>query len=97
MTGLAAQDAAAALTELLSVQRETVLLRYFQDLSMNKIAELLGIRVGTVKSRPGASEKYPIFEYGSPIQFLIAALIGLVEVGLVWGGLRFFNAWQEQR
>jgi RNA polymerase sigma-70 factor, ECF subfamily len=51
LTGLAARDAASALAELPSVQRETVLLRYFQDLSLNEIAELLGIPVGTVKSR----------------------------------------------
>ncbi len=51
LTGLAAQDAAIALSELPPVQRETVLLRYFQDLSLNEIAEMLGIPVGTVKSR----------------------------------------------
>jgi RNA polymerase sigma-70 factor (ECF subfamily) len=51
LTGIAAHDAAAALADLPPVQREAVLLRYFQDLSLNEIAELLGIPVGTVKSR----------------------------------------------
>jgi RNA polymerase sigma-70 factor (ECF subfamily) len=51
---LAAEDArqvAAAMAALPDHQRETVVLRYYQDLSLNEIAEALDVPVGTVKSR----------------------------------------------
>ncbi len=51
---LAADDARAvvrALGALPDHQREAVILRYYQDLSLSEIAEALGIPVGTVKSR----------------------------------------------
>lgn len=42
---------ATALAALPHHQRETVILRYYQDLSLNEIAEILHIPTGTVKSR----------------------------------------------
>jgi RNA polymerase sigma-70 factor (ECF subfamily) len=52
---LAADDeerrVAAALLRLPDHQREVVILRYYQELSLNEIAEALNIPVGTVKSR----------------------------------------------
>jgi RNA polymerase sigma-70 factor, ECF subfamily len=51
---LAADDArrvAVALSGLPSHQRETVVLRYYQDLSLIEIGQALDIPVGTVKSR----------------------------------------------
>ena len=50
--GLAdAWDVAAALERLPAVQREVLLLAYREDLSQSQIADVLGIPVGTVKSR----------------------------------------------
>jgi RNA polymerase sigma-70 factor, ECF subfamily len=46
-----AQRVAAALAALPAHQRETVILRYYQELSLNDIAEILKIPGGTVKSR----------------------------------------------
>jgi len=40
-----------AFTRLPSHQREVILLRYYQELSLHEIGELLSIPVGTVKSR----------------------------------------------
>ncbi len=42
---------AAALGRLPAHQRETVILRYYQELSLAEIAEVLVIPIGTVKSR----------------------------------------------
>ena len=42
---------AAALQQLPPHQRETVVLRFYHDLSLNEIAEVTGVTVGTVKSR----------------------------------------------
>ena len=41
----------AALLDLPEHQREAVVLRYYQELSLNEIAEVLNVPVGTVKSR----------------------------------------------
>lgn len=46
-----ARQVIAALAQLPDLQRETVILRYYQDLSLAEIAETLNIPVGTVKSR----------------------------------------------
>lgn len=46
-----AQQVAQAVTALPAHQREAVILRYYQDLSLAEIAETLGVPVGTVKSR----------------------------------------------
>jgi RNA polymerase sigma-70 factor, ECF subfamily len=46
-----AQRVAAAISALPDHQRETVILRYYQDLSLNEMAEVLRIPTGTVKSR----------------------------------------------
>ena len=46
-----ARQVIAALAHLPALQRETVILRYYQDLSLAEIAETLNIPVGTVKSR----------------------------------------------
>lgn len=50
-----ADDESAALREALEDlpdhQRETIILRYFQELSLAEIAEVQGLPVGTVKSR----------------------------------------------
>ena len=46
-----AQSVARALGALPDHQREAVVLRYYQDLSLPEIADALGIPVGTVKSR----------------------------------------------
>ncbi len=51
---LAAEDAgrvARALGALPAPQRETLVLRYYQDLSLAEVAEVLEIPLGTVKSR----------------------------------------------
>jgi RNA polymerase sigma-70 factor, ECF subfamily len=45
------QRVAAAITALPDHQREVVILRYYQELSLAEIAEALEIPVGTVKSR----------------------------------------------
>lgn len=42
-------------------------------------------------------ERYPILEYVSASQVLIAGLISFVEVGVVWALMRSFKVWQEQR
>ncbi len=42
---------AAALAALPVQQRETIILRYYQDLSLAEISEALAIPIGTVKSR----------------------------------------------
>lgn len=46
-----ARQVMAALAALPPPQRETIVLRYYQDLSLAEIAEALHIPVGTVKSR----------------------------------------------
>lgn len=46
-----ARPIAQALAQIPVGQREVVILRYYQDLSLNEIAEALRIPVGTVKSR----------------------------------------------
>ncbi len=46
-----AREIAAALLALPDLQREVVVLRYYQELSLAEIAALLDIPVGTVKSR----------------------------------------------
>jgi len=46
-----AREVAAALATLPDHQRETIILRYYQELSLAEIAETLHIPVGTVKSR----------------------------------------------
>jgi RNA polymerase sigma-70 factor (ECF subfamily) len=46
-----AQQVAAAVMALPAHQRETVVLRYYQLLSLSEIAETLGVPLGTVKSR----------------------------------------------
>jgi len=46
-----AQRVATAVSTLADHQRETIVLRYYQDLSLAEIADALGIPVGTVKSR----------------------------------------------
>ncbi|MBI5960472.1 MAG: RNA polymerase sigma factor [Chloroflexi bacterium] len=45
------RDLAAALRVLPDHQRETIILRYCQELSLVEIAEVLAVPVGTVKSR----------------------------------------------
>lgn len=45
------QQVALALRSLPDHQRETVILRYYQELSLAEIAEILDVPVGTVKSR----------------------------------------------
>jgi RNA polymerase sigma-70 factor (ECF subfamily) len=45
------QRVAAAIRALPVHQRETLILRYYQDLSLAEIAEVLAIPIGTVKSR----------------------------------------------
>ncbi len=47
----AGQQVAAALAALPAHQREAIILRYYQDLSLAEIAEVLAIPIGTVKSR----------------------------------------------
>ena len=47
----AALDAAQLLARLPEAQREVVVLRYYQDLSEDEVAEILDIPKGTVKSR----------------------------------------------
>jgi RNA polymerase sigma-70 factor (ECF subfamily) len=47
----AALDAAQLLARLPDAQREVVVLRYYQDLSEDEVAEILDIPKGTVKSR----------------------------------------------
>ncbi|MBZ0291130.1 MAG: RNA polymerase sigma factor [Anaerolineae bacterium] len=46
-----AQQVATAVMHLPEHQRETLVLRYYQELSLAEIAEILDIPVGTVKSR----------------------------------------------
>jgi RNA polymerase sigma-70 factor (ECF subfamily) len=46
-----AQQVSALLAALPDHQREAVVLRYYQELSLAEIADVLGIPVGTVKSR----------------------------------------------
>lgn len=46
-----AWDVAAAIERLPAVQREILLLAYREDLSQSQIADVLGIPLGTVKSR----------------------------------------------
>jgi RNA polymerase sigma-70 factor, ECF subfamily len=45
------QQVALALRSLPDHQRETIILRYYQELSLGEIAEILAVPVGTVKSR----------------------------------------------
>jgi RNA polymerase sigma-70 factor (ECF subfamily) len=47
----ASQQVATAIAALPAHQREAILLRYYQDLSLAEIAEVLAIPIGTVKSR----------------------------------------------
>jgi RNA polymerase sigma-70 factor (ECF subfamily) len=46
-----AQQVATAITTLPSHQREVIVLRYYEAMSLAEIGEVLGIPVGTVKSR----------------------------------------------
>lgn len=46
-----AQQVAFAITSLPAHQREAVVLRYYQELSLAEIADVLNVPVGTVKSR----------------------------------------------
>jgi RNA polymerase sigma-70 factor (ECF subfamily) len=46
-----ARQVAAAIAALPAHQREAVILRYYQELSLAEIAEVLAVPVGTVKSR----------------------------------------------
>jgi RNA polymerase sigma-70 factor (ECF subfamily) len=46
-----AQQVARSLQALPDGQREAVILRYYQELSLNEISEALGVPLGTVKSR----------------------------------------------
>ena len=46
-----AQEVAAAVTALPAHQREAVILRYYQALSLAEIADALNVPIGTVKSR----------------------------------------------
>lgn len=46
-----ARQVARAIAALPAHQRETIILRYYQDLSLNEIADILHIPTGTVKSR----------------------------------------------
>jgi RNA polymerase sigma-70 factor (ECF subfamily) len=46
-----ARQVAAAVMALPTHQRETVVLRYYQSLSLSEIADALGVPLGTVKSR----------------------------------------------
>jgi RNA polymerase sigma-70 factor, ECF subfamily len=63
-----AKQVIAALAALPDLQRETVILRYYQDLSLAEIAESLNIPVGTVKSRlsTGLQKLREHFEENSP-------------------------------
>ena len=45
------QQVILAMRRLPEHQREAVILRYFQELSLAEIAEILDVPVGTVKSR----------------------------------------------
>ncbi len=47
----AARQVAVAITQLPDHQREAVVLRYYQELSLAEIAEMMQVPVGTVKSR----------------------------------------------
>jgi len=51
LAGESARQAVAALRSLPALQREVLLLRHFQELSLNEIAQILQVPVGTVKSR----------------------------------------------
>lgn len=51
LAGEEAQAVAAAIADLPPHQREALLLRYYQDLSLTEIALALNVPVGTVKSR----------------------------------------------
>jgi RNA polymerase sigma-70 factor (ECF subfamily) len=44
-------ELAAAMSSLPDAQRETLLMRYVDDMSLQEIAEALGVPLGTVKSR----------------------------------------------
>jgi RNA polymerase sigma-70 factor (ECF subfamily) len=46
-----AVDVARALSSLSSLKRQVLLLRYYEDLTVPTIAEVLGVPIGTVKSR----------------------------------------------
>ncbi|QIQ04806.1 RNA polymerase sigma factor [Streptomyces liangshanensis] len=56
-SGLLAMAVAEALDGLPEAQRQVLVLRYYADLSVPRIAEELGIPVGTVKSRLFAAAK----------------------------------------
>jgi RNA polymerase sigma-70 factor (ECF subfamily) len=51
LIGDEAQQVVVAVSALPMHQREAVILRYYQDLSLAEIADTLGVPVGTVKSR----------------------------------------------
>lgn len=46
-----AVDVARGLSSLSSLKRQVLLLRYYEDLTVPTIAEVLGVPIGTVKSR----------------------------------------------
>jgi RNA polymerase sigma factor (sigma-70 family) len=56
-------EMAAALGHLEADQREVVILAYYADMSAAQIAEILGIRLGTVKSRLHYGLQYLRAEY----------------------------------
>jgi RNA polymerase sigma-70 factor (ECF subfamily) len=51
LAGEEAERVAAAVMALPAGQREAMVLRYYQSLSLSEIAEALGVPLGTVKSR----------------------------------------------
>ena len=51
LAGETTRQAVAALGSLPALQQEVLLLRYFQELSLKEIAQILQVPVGTVKSR----------------------------------------------
>jgi RNA polymerase sigma-70 factor (ECF subfamily) len=54
---------ASALSHLEPDQREVVILAYYADMTIAQIAEVLGIRTGTVKSRLHYGLQYLRAEY----------------------------------
>jgi len=60
----------AALQHLPPRQRAVVVLRYFEDLSEREVAQVLGIRPGTVKSRLHYALERLEVEVGTPRETL---------------------------